>query len=743
MKRKSNTFLGVAGFVVDIGRWLIEKLSILASRVSESVADVLCSCHVCEYSVLLHGLFVSCIVYVLFLFLAAVVLELENVLEYIYSFIHILCYSIIMIKKLSGSLRRRSMSSSGSGAAEDGGRTSFASSHVSGASAVSSATGSGIGAADGTNLESTQRSRRHVAGLEELAAAYRRVLADHNAARNEAKAIREARGVLDRKDAHRAPEFKDIDATRIGQIGSTDYKSNYLHHHYRGKDISPKSIRRSGRVVADGLENDKPNPSASCGLKENVVVRMTGSRRSRRHRLSHGTASRAKSMESPSVLKHDQPDRYDGKDRLQFSASLDGAADPRGALRARSMVEPGVNRQGGSSGDIPFFVDDRVHASPFSVDDGTSNMLNGPNGSMKIVEQRRHDPAADSAVSASTAFDKMPRQLSVSKAKPPKKPVNPGDVGAAPSSASVSARLTSNNNFTGAVRRVSGSKGADGAAVEPRTKTVPVMVVAASAADEQYRRGRHPRQQSFAVGDNRAQAAELSALTIGDATAAVVQPDHADVGDSRKPADSTATNSSPLSSASSASTPVSPGYSDRSDPTHHGSSRASSVRTSSQYSATERHRPCRWSVEGAAPEHYSAISQRRDRAEARGLVSACSVLEQEVVAIEERAAEVASNTDEAAFLESRASSLRHALAILEDRYDSIEDFYLKGREYAHAMGRFYQVSPEEYDRWTRRGRPHTRNSVRSGTSSHERAPARSPTNPTLTPVDSMTRMSLR
>jgi hypothetical protein len=117
--------------------------------------------------------------------------------------------------------------------------------------------------------------------------------------------------------------------------------------------------------------------------------------------------------------------------------------------------------------------------------------------------------------------------------------------------------------------------------------------------------------------------------------------------------------------------------------------------------ALERRRPARWSPDGALPASFGAISQRRDKAEARSLAAACGSLEKEIAAIELQARDSASDTDIAAFLESRAAALRQVLANLEDRYDSIETYYVKGREYAQAMGRFYQVSSEEYERWSR------------------------------------------
>ncbi len=57
------------------------------------------------------------------------------------------------------------------------------------------------------------------------------------------------------------------------------------------------------------------------------------------------------------------------------------------------------------------------------------------------------------------------------------------------------------------------------------------------------------------------------------------------------------------------------------------------------------------------------------------------------------------------FLTESIDRLKDVLYILEDRYDSIEQYYVKGKEYAHAMGKFYQVSPSEYSRWVEERKP--------------------------------------
>lgn len=42
--------------------------------------------------------------------------------------------------------------------------------------------------------------------------------------------------------------------------------------------------------------------------------------------------------------------------------------------------------------------------------------------------------------------------------------------------------------------------------------------------------------------------------------------------------------------------------------------------------------------------------------------------------------------------------LTAVLGVLEERYDSIEQVYVKGEEYARAMGRFFQVNPERFSK---------------------------------------------
>lgn len=111
----------------------------------------------------------------------------------------------------------------------------------------------------------------------------------------------------------------------------------------------------------------------------------------------------------------------------------------------------------------------------------------------------------------------------------------------------------------------------------------------------------------------------------------------------------------------------------------------------------------------------AVITHRRDRVEVLPLLSTCAHLEAEIFRMK-------AQLDEANSVDSRACCCRlsgaplcecahrivlaqsvdrllDVLSIMEDRYDSIEQYYVKGKEYAHAMGKFYQVSPTEYSRW--------------------------------------------
>lgn len=88
---------------------------------------------------------------------------------------------------------------------------------------------------------------------------------------------------------------------------------------------------------------------------------------------------------------------------------------------------------------------------------------------------------------------------------------------------------------------------------------------------------------------------------------------------------------------------------------------------------------------------FERITARRDRTEARALVSACTFLEAEIGRIESMAEK--DEKDCKKKLETSVERLRGVLNILEDRYDTIEQVYVKSEEYAVAMGRFFEVSP--------------------------------------------------
>lgn len=106
---------------------------------------------------------------------------------------------------------------------------------------------------------------------------------------------------------------------------------------------------------------------------------------------------------------------------------------------------------------------------------------------------------------------------------------------------------------------------------------------------------------------------------------------------------------------------------------------------------------------------FERISARRDRTEARALVSACTYLEAEVL----RMRGLLSGEGDAGkcccqkgkggaececamrrFVEQSVDRMKGVLKILEDRYDTIEQVYIKSEEYAVAMGRFFEVSPQ-------------------------------------------------
>ncbi|KAI0567326.1 hypothetical protein FGB62_3g151 [Gracilaria domingensis] len=119
-----------------------------------------------------------------------------------------------------------------------------------------------------------------------------------------------------------------------------------------------------------------------------------------------------------------------------------------------------------------------------------------------------------------------------------------------------------------------------------------------------------------------------------------------------------------------------------------------------------------------AGSNYEKIIRHRDRAEAKILVSACTYLESELDRIgshlkctQEQACcsgkgAASENVDankpcqcaSRALLAASSERLRAVLTMLEDRYDSIEQVYVKSEEYTRAMGKFFQVSPDEFHR---------------------------------------------
>lgn len=91
------------------------------------------------------------------------------------------------------------------------------------------------------------------------------------------------------------------------------------------------------------------------------------------------------------------------------------------------------------------------------------------------------------------------------------------------------------------------------------------------------------------------------------------------------------------------------------------------------------------------------VTARRDRTEARALVSACTFLEAEVERMRQFEQEACACENACAcgqFLGESLKRLVGVLGILEDRYESIEQVYVKSEEYAIAMGRFFEVSPQ-------------------------------------------------
>lgn len=129
----------------------------------------------------------------------------------------------------------------------------------------------------------------------------------------------------------------------------------------------------------------------------------------------------------------------------------------------------------------------------------------------------------------------------------------------------------------------------------------------------------------------------------------------------------------------------------------------------------------RMSVEGVALPYKSlpggsrdTILQRRDRVEALPLASACAHLEAEIYRLRgvHNSTACCNETTSNSKGESANAECPHRVAtaetiekltdmlvMLEDRFDTIEQFYVKGKEYARAMGKFYNVSPNEYNKW--------------------------------------------
>lgn len=107
-----------------------------------------------------------------------------------------------------------------------------------------------------------------------------------------------------------------------------------------------------------------------------------------------------------------------------------------------------------------------------------------------------------------------------------------------------------------------------------------------------------------------------------------------------------------------------------------------------------------------ADSKFERIARHRDRAEGKVLVSACTYIEAEIDRMSQQASAADacccnSTTCECAhrqYLVGSAERMRAILAILEERYDTIEQVYVKSEEYARAMGKFFQLSPSEFNR---------------------------------------------
>ena len=120
---------------------------------------------------------------------------------------------------------------------------------------------------------------------------------------------------------------------------------------------------------------------------------------------------------------------------------------------------------------------------------------------------------------------------------------------------------------------------------------------------------------------------------------------------------------------------------------------------------------------------FERIGKHRDRAEAKVLVSACTYLEAELTRIKEQVEinegccckdPTKCDCAHVSFLRSTSERLQSIMCILEDRYDTIEQVYVKSEEYARAMGNFFQVTPDEFSRMI-----HQKDANSTGKKSHK------------------------
>lgn len=92
---------------------------------------------------------------------------------------------------------------------------------------------------------------------------------------------------------------------------------------------------------------------------------------------------------------------------------------------------------------------------------------------------------------------------------------------------------------------------------------------------------------------------------------------------------------------------------------------------------------------------FSKISARRDRTEARVLVSSCTFLEEEIERLDK--AVKGDAQDIKSTINKSTANLKAVLRMLEERYEKIEKVYEKTEEYAIAMGKFFEVPPQVID----------------------------------------------